>query len=168
MEKISPVPQEQTVSTPAVSPVQQIPPVVEQHMPSPQPKKLNASMPVNIAISIVVVIAGVTTGWLLAGRGKAAGTSQGVPVQGASRINTEVNEELFPDVAEGVLMKGGHEGEGTHYLDRGQGEEKNVYLTSTVIDLESFVGKKVQVRGKAVSAQNVNYLMDVGTVKEVQ
>ncbi len=45
------------------------------------------------------------------------------------------------------------------------GEDQYVYLTSTVIDLESFAGKKVQIWGETTSAQKAGWLMDVGKVK---
>lgn len=167
MEQISPTPREQQVPEATEPSSPELDGTTLNPLPqNPPPKKSSNSMYMSLFVGILVVIAGVATGWVL------AGGSQGVnesteSVQGTSRINSEVDEELFPDSEKGVLMKGGKSGEGTHYLDRGTGEENYVYLTSTVIDLESFVGQNVQVRGKTLSAQNVNYLMDVGTVKIV-
>lgn len=78
------------------------------------------------------------------------------------------NNEAFPDSAVGVLMEGGKDGEGTHYLDRGMGVDKYVYLTSTVINMQKFVGKNVEVRGQTLSARKAGWLMDVGRIKVVQ
>jgi len=50
-------------------------------------------------------------------------------------------------------------------LIRPGGDSQNVYLTSTVIDLESFVGKKVEVWGETIGAREAGWLMDVGKVK---
>jgi hypothetical protein len=69
------------------------------------------------------------------------------------------------DTAEGVLEVGGIKGEGTHHLVRGDDESQYVYLTSTVIDLESFTGKKVQVWGETLSAETAGWMMDVSKVK---
>lgn len=78
------------------------------------------------------------------------------------------DEAVFSDTAKGLLVEGGIKGEGTHHLDRDLGEQKYVYLTSSVIDLQSFVGKKVQVWGETLAAQNAGWLMDVGRVKVIE
>jgi hypothetical protein len=41
-------------------------------------------------------------------------------------------------------------------------------LTSTVIDLASFEGKKVKVWGQSLSGRKAGWLMDVGKVKVVE
>lgn len=130
-------------------------------------KKL--AMPV---LALLVILVGVGSGWGLSKI--SAGEESSNQKQADKSIKeseTEAgieNTEQFPDEAEGILMEGGHEGEGTHYLDRGLGPEKNVYLTSTVINLQSFVGKKVRVWGNTLSAQKVGWLMDVGRIKVIQ
>jgi hypothetical protein len=75
------------------------------------------------------------------------------------------NTKLFPDMAEGTVKKGGVEGEGTHHLVRKGGESQNVYMTSSVVDLDALVGKKVTVWGKTYDAQKAGWLMDVGYVE---
>jgi hypothetical protein len=120
--------------------------------------------------AVLVVLAGVGTGWLASGRSGSSGPSE-TAAPGAKSSETEagiVDEETFKDTAEGKLVEGGIEGEGTHHLDRDLGEDKYVYLTSSVIDLESFVGKKVQVWGQTISARNAGWLMDVGKVKVIE
>ena len=81
--------------------------------------------------------------------------------------NENVDESMFADApdAEGTLIKGGVDGEGTHKLERGVGADKDIYLLSTVLDLESFEGKKVQIWGNTISAKDAPWLMDVGRVK---
>lgn len=122
-------------------------------------------------IALLVVSAGVGTGWLLAGRpGKAGGSSTGV-VPGAEVGQKEAglsDEATFRDSAEGILEEGGVDGEGTHHLVREGGSSQNVYLTSTVIDLQSFAGKKVTVWGETIAAQKAGWLMDVGRIKVVE
>ena len=55
--------------------------------------------------------------------------------------------------------------EGTHHLVREGGETHYVFLTSSVINLDPLVGKKVQVWGETIAARNAPWLMDVGRVK---
>jgi len=45
---------------------------------------------------------------------------------------------------------------------------KYVYLTSTTLDLESFVGKTVMVKGETMAAQSAPWLMDVWVIKELE
>jgi len=120
--------------------------------------------------AFLVVLVGVGTGWIISGRPRISGsTKEAVP--GATTSETEAgiaDEATFRDSAEGLLVEGGIEGEGTHHLDRDLGEEKYVYLTSTVIDLESFVGKKVEVWGETISARKAGWLMDVGKIKVIE
>ncbi|MFV1917291.1 MAG: hypothetical protein ACC618_02325 [Patescibacteria group bacterium] len=122
--------------------------------------------------SLGVVLAGIGTGWLISGRSVgggngAAGDSapQAVQIQGGEGIN---DEETFRDTAEGILEEGGIDGEGTHHLVREGGPSKYAYLTSTVIDLQPFVGKTVKVWGETISARNAGWLMDVGKIKVLE
>lgn len=129
-------------------------------------------------VAVVVILAGVASGWLLtkwqAGAGGSttgeAGVVGGLVKEGGSNEAGVADESMFPDEAEGELKEGGIDGEGTHYLDRENklGPGKNVYLFSTVIDLQSFAGKKVQVWGQTVSGQKAGWLMDVGKIKVLE
>lgn len=122
-----------------------------------------------VLISLVVVLAGISTGWLFSGRPVAQtpeGTSEEISGAGGDRMEAGItDEETFKDDAEGLLLEGGIDGEGTHHLDRDLGPDKHVYLTSTVIDLQSFVDKNVKVWGETISAQKAGWLMDVGKIK---
>lgn len=132
------------------------------------PKK-NILPPILIVAGILIV--GVGSGYLLSGSkgGKLLGVaSDGVP--GAKVTSNEAglaDEATFKDTAEGVLEDGGINGEGTHHLVRTGGASQNVYLTSTVINLSDFVGKKVQVWGQTITARKAGWLMDVGKVKVI-
>lgn len=136
-------------------------------------KKFPNTMKSNMGIilgALFIVFAGVGTGYVLAGPSKSSnsGTSSEMAAPGVTEKKDEMgiqDEETFPDSAEGLLVEGGIEGEGTHHLDRGLGPTKHVYLTSTVIDLQSFAGKKVKVWGQTISAQKAGWLMDVGKIK---
>jgi hypothetical protein len=120
---------------------------------------------------LAVIIAGIGSGWLLAGRpgGAVLGNGSGAP--DAGKIDGGVgiaDESTFRDSAEGILKTGGIDGEGTHHLVREGGESKYVYLTSTVIDLEGFAGKQVEVWGETITARKAGWLMDVGKVKVLE
>ncbi len=74
------------------------------------------------------------------------------------------DKETFRDSTEGILKKGGLDGEGTHHLVRGD-ESQTAYLTSSVIDLNKYVDMKVQVWGETFAAQKAGWFMDVGRIK---
>lgn len=75
------------------------------------------------------------------------------------------DKKTFKDSAEGILKEGGVDGEGNFHLERPGGPSQNVYLTSTVVDLSQFVGKKVRVWGETFAAEKAGWLMDVGLVE---
>lgn len=136
------------------------------------PKKISKKTVFYILASLTVVLFGVGTGWALSGTKTASSkepTSAGAPGAeiGAKEAGI-ADEATFRDMAEGVLEKEGIEGEGTHHLVREGGPTKYVYLTSTVIDLEAFIGKTVTVWGETISAQTAGWLMDVGKIKVVE
>jgi hypothetical protein len=129
-----------------------------------------------VLVAIVVVFLGVGTGWLLSGHSvKEVGQKGSSSVNMASNVTqtqTEAgiaDESTFSssDAPIGILREGGVNGEGNYHLERPGGESQNVYLTSTVLDLKSFVGKKVQVWGETLSGQKAGWLMDVGKIKVV-
>ncbi len=124
-------------------------------------------------LSFLVVCAGTLTGYFLAGA-KSEGSSftkvnSLLPTrQGGSKEQGVADEGVFKDSAQGVLEEGGIEGEGTHHLVRDGGPSQYVYLTSTVIDLQSFVGKKVEVFGESLAGKKAGWLMDVGKIKVLE
>jgi hypothetical protein len=73
--------------------------------------------------------------------------------------------EEFTDTAEGVVEKGGMGGEGSHKLVRPGGDDQTAYLTSSVVDMDEFVGHKVKIWGKTFAAQKAGWLLDVGKVQ---
>jgi len=79
-----------------------------------------------------------------------------------------MDKKTFPDSAEGLLKEGGMEGEGSYHLERPGGKSQNVYLTSTAVDLSTFVGKKVKVWGQTFAAEKAGWLMDVGYIEVVK
>jgi hypothetical protein len=128
-----------------------------------------------LLLVLAVVGAGALSGYFLSTTQAFGGKSSGMVMtksgsdQSSGQSQVEVtDEDAFPDTAEGTLVKGGIEGEGTHHLDRDMGPDKYVYLTSSVIDLDNFEGKKVQVWGQTLSGKSAGWLMDVGKVKVIE
>lgn len=138
-------------------------------------KSMNKQKYLLILLSFLVITAGAISGYLLSGtQASGGGRGTGINMIGNNKKDSKeiqvevVDENVFPDSAEGLLVKGGIEGEGTHHLDRNLGPEKYVYLTSSVIDLDSFEGKKVKVWGQTISGQSAGWLMDVGKVELIE
>lgn len=127
---------------------------------------------VMVLSSILVVVLGVLSGWFLSGKVTSQKTvSTNEKSEGKIDSKNEAgmeDESIFPDTAEGKLVEGGTDLEGTHHLERSGGVSQNVYLTSTVIDLQGFVGKKVKVWGQTISGQKSGWLMEVGKIKIVE
>lgn len=120
-----------------------------------------------IIILIVAAVLGVGTGYFFAGSSQAI---SGDSVKNSSQVQTGQkygvsNTKAFKDSAEGVLKKGGLDGEGEYHLERPGGKSQNVYLTSSAVDLSLFVNRKIKVRGETFAAQKAGWLMDVGQVE---
>ena len=96
----------------------------------------------------------------------------GAEVNNAVVNNTDemgsLDTNTFSDNATGKLEKGGLGNDGTHKLIRDGGPSQTVYLISSIVDLDQFVGKTVEVWGQTIKAQKAPWLMDVGRVKIVQ
>ncbi len=73
--------------------------------------------------------------------------------------------KTFADSATGIIKSGGINGEGTHTLEREGGKTQNAALTSSVIDLDLFIDKKVEVKGETNSSNKAGWLLDVGSIK---
>ncbi len=119
-----------------------------------------------VVVTVVIVVAGVGTGYLLSNRkSMLAGDSS---TQNVITTDKEVGVKdtaTFSDSAKGVIQKGGLNGEGTHQLVRDGGPSQTVYLVSSIVDLDQFVDKKVEIWGQTVRAAKAAWLMDVGRVR---
>ena len=74
----------------------------------------------------------------------------------------------FADTATGVIESGGVNGEGTHTLIREGGEDQKAALTSSVLDLELFVNRQVEIKGETNSSTKAGWFLDVGMVKVLE
>ncbi len=122
-----------------------------------------------VGLFVAIIFLGILSGFGLAktGVGPSAKSDPTVPDYSVSKGKTIGSEDTkaFPDTAEGVVRKGGIEGEGAYHLERPGGESQNVYMTSSLVDLEQLIGKKVKVWGATQTAQKAGWLMDVGRVE---
>lgn len=119
---------------------------------------------------IIVLILGLGSGYVLSlSKGKPSVTnvssSGKVSSTGKGTVVGSDDTKTFKDSAEGTLKEGGIEGEGQYHLVRPGGDDQNVYLTSSIVDLSQFVGKKIKVWGQTQAAQQAGWLMDVGRVE---
>lgn len=128
-----------------------------------------------LIIFTVVIILGGVFGYFLS-QGKGTSSSMSTTTQSANGTSgvtkgTVVGSNdttTFKDTAEGVLQQGGIDGEGQFHLVRPGGDSQNVYMTSSIVDLSQFVGKKVKVNGQTQKAQHAGWLMDVGRVEVLE
>lgn len=122
-----------------------------------------------IAASFAVVILGVGSAWLISSKLINKNTVGAAP--GAKVTSTEagmLDSKTKYDNATGDLKDGGIGNEGTHHIERDGGPSQNIYLTSSVIDLSSFVGKKVEIWGQTLASKKAGWLMDVAKIQVVQ
>lgn len=121
---------------------------------------------------VIVAVVGIFTGFFLSGSGT-SGQSLTTKTGGILNLSSAPkgtivgsdDMDTYDTSAEGTLREGGIEGEGAFHLERPGGESKNAYLTSSVVDLSMFVGRKIKVWGQTQKAQHAGWLMDVGRVE---
>ena len=123
-----------------------------------------------IFLTVVAVLAGVGTGFGTFRITNKPSSTQVTEVPTAStsvQIGDEFGsqDEAFDSHAVGYIDKGGIDGEGSHKLLRPGGDSQTVYLTSSVTDLDVFVGMEVELWGETFKGQKAGWFMDVGRVK---
>ncbi len=157
---------------------------VEEKMTPPTPplRQLKASRPLPLFTLAIVILAivGVVGGVYLAKSRlsnspvspNGTSTNTNIPTdQGSIKVGTvygSKDESNFPDHAEGVLVAGGVGGEGSHHLVRVGGASQNVYLSSSVVDLDTVINARVEVWGQTMGAKKAGWLIDVGRLKVLE
>lgn len=135
------------------------------------PKKGALSKFSPIVIVLIVVTAGILSGLIFSSRAKSAQQAASKSLNSDQNLPPEVQKsfnQTFKDQAEGTIEKNDQfdkYAQGTHKLIRPGGESQTAYLTSSVLDLDKYVGKKVKVFGETFGSSQVGWLMDVGKVE---
>lgn len=131
-------------------------------------EKFSFSRNLLIVLGLVAIL-GIGSGYMLSttktGNQSSVSKSENSSTNAKGTIIGSEDTKTFRDPAEGVLQEGGIDGEGQYHLDRPGGESQRVYMTSSIIDLSQFVGKKVKVWGETQTAKKAGWLMDVGRVQ---
>ena len=121
-----------------------------------------------IGLALTVIVIGLGIGFLLSRSNSSSAVlseSTGSKMVSSEKEVGSTDTKAFPDSANGTLEKGGLGNEGTHHLTRDGGPSQTVYVISSVVDLDQFVGKKVQIWGQTLKATKAPWLMDVDRVK---
>ena len=122
---------------------------------------------------LIVLVLGVGTGYIASNVSGFSGDKV-TTINSGSNTSGEIKKgytagvndtKTFANSAEGVVKEGGIDGEGEFHLVRPGGDSQNVYITSSVLDLSKFIGKKIKVWGSTQTAQKAGWLMDVGKVE---
>jgi hypothetical protein len=135
-------------------------------------------------IIIIIIFAGITSGFWISRFlptkttvSKTESTNNLIPSQAAKIVEGEEIKvgvtygnlsKNFSDSAIGTVKSGGINGEGTHTLERQGGVTQNAALTSSAVDLDLFIGKKVEVQGETNESNKAGWFMDVGSIKIIE
>ena len=152
-------------------------PATQEKLRTPMPKKSKPTIALPI-IALVVILMGVGTGFALSKAmpnkaSQSTSTTSSLPQGEDAAVETgkiygSENKDTFPDTGIGVLEKGGIDGEGSHRLLKEGGPTQTIYLTSSVLDLDPFIGHKVEVWGETYAALKAAWLLDVGSVEVLE
>lgn len=151
--------------------MEQIQPVKESRITKALSLSDNPSKAI-LTIVIISIILGVITGFILSNKGKDGSSLTSAGLGTTPPKNAQADAQTFRDFAEGVIKTKpkpsdlGEYTEGTHLLQREASVP--VALTSSVIDLSKYEGKKVKVYGETQKALKEGWLMDVGRVEEIE
>ena len=133
---------------------------------------LSVDNPVRLLLGVVIaaVVLGTISGYFLSNKAPGGGgLASGRLAPGPKTAQQDAS--TFKDFAEGIIKvkpqpTGGEYTEGTHSLVR-EGAVP-VAITSSVVDLSKYEGKKVKVFGETQKAIKEGWLMDVGKIEEVK
>lgn len=123
-------------------------------------------------VLVLALFAGAGTGYFVVwAKAQKTTPPMGVTSSSISPNQAQQDTKTFKDFAEGVIQKkppskNGDYSEGTYLLIRPSAVP--VALTSSVVDLSSYEGKKVKVYGESNKAVQAGWLMDVGRVDVLQ
>ena len=124
-------------------------------------------------VILAIVVVGTVSGYFLSRVGFTSGVTESTQLTGGAELIQGPNEvgikdeTAFKDTAQGKIEANdnGDIPEGSHKLLRPGGPSQTAYLTSSVLDLNQFRGKCVQIWGETFASQEAGWLMDVGRIK---
>lgn len=131
-------------------------------------KSLDNPSKLLLGVVIAAVVLGVSTGYILSQKGQSQATN---PLSSTPKTPQQ-DSRTFRDFAEGTIKVRPQPSdpteyiEGTHILVRESAV--GVALTSSVVDLSKYEGKKLKVFGETQKALKEGWLMDVGRVEEIK
>jgi hypothetical protein len=122
-----------------------------------------------VLAGVGVATVGAGTGYLLSKDNRVSGvtTVNNQMVKSETEVGS-TDTKTFRDTATGVIEKNGTNGVGTHKLIREGGPSQTIYMVSSVVDLDQFDGKKVEVWGETQKVAKASWFMDIGRVKIVE
>lgn len=119
---------------------------------------------------LAALVLGVATGYILSTKAGSGTGSSPLSIPGTPPKSAQQDSATFRDFAIGVIRpkpsNSGAYSEGSEVLERDGAVP--VALTSSVVDLSKYEGKKVKVYGETQKAENAGWLMDVGKVEEMK
>jgi hypothetical protein len=122
--------------------------------------------------AVLIILSGLATGFGLSRLVAGVGSQPVVNGKTVEMVKTDGEEgvadaSIYPDSATGELRvnDGKLVPEGSHVLIRPGGVSQSVYLTSSIVNLDKYVGKNVQVWGQTFKGQKAGWLMEVGRIK---
>ena len=122
-----------------------------------------------LVVVTTALVLGLISGYILSTKGSGSKVSS---VLTTTPKTPQQDTRTFRDFAEGIIKSRPQPSdpieyvEGTHYLQR-EGAVP-VALTSSVVDLSKYEGKKVKVFGETQKALKEGWLMDVGKIEELK
>lgn len=152
----------------------------EKMGPTMEPGRVSPKVMIGVLAAVLVLgtITGLATAKFLPSNGdESVRQSAGSQTADSKTVESAVkpgavfgvpDTKTFKDQTEGVLVRGGLNGEGSHTLLREGGVSQNVYLTSSVVDLTQFENARVKIWGETFKGQKAGWLMDVGRLEIVE
>lgn len=154
-------------------------PNLANQLPDKQSETVMFSIPVLLIVLTISLVSGF---WLsrFFPQGKGSSNPSDSSITGNSTDNISGSTDLvtgklygnvgknFKDTAVGVVEKGNINGVGTHILTREGGADQRASLISSTVDLDLFIGKKVEIKGETNVSSKTGWLLDAGSIKIIQ
>lgn len=128
---------------------------------------------IQLLLIIIILAIGIGTGLVLSSRAKSQEISKKTLPDEQQNLTPAQKQNLQTvtrDSAEGVIQKNENfeqTAQGQWKLIRPGGDSQTAYLTSSYLNLDQYVGKKVKVYGETLGSDKVGWLIDVAKVDTV-